>query len=112
MSDFRRKLFEWLDPDWLEEAGRFPVPGRHHGDLGHGGNDHDGDGGGHDSGDYDHDGGGDHGGCLGDQDGGDHEHGNGLGNHDGECVKDDNEVDEDSHLHCAPRCGWWGGKPQ
>ena len=79
MSDFRRKLFEWLDPDWLEEAGLFPVPGHHHGHLDHGS---------------------------------DHEHDNGLGNHDGECVKDDNEVDEDSHLHCAPRCGWWGGKPQ
>ena len=37
MSDLRRKLFEWLDPDWLEEAGRFPVPGG-----GHRG-DHDGD---------------------------------------------------------------------
>ena len=32
MSDFRRKLFEWLEPDWLEEAGRFPVPD-HHGDV-------------------------------------------------------------------------------
>ena len=42
MSDLRRKLFEWLDPDWLEEAGRFPVPGGGHRDHGgdHGG-DHD-----------------------------------------------------------------------
>ena len=39
MSDFRRKLFEWLDPDWLEEAGRFPVPGHGGGDRGHGGGD-------------------------------------------------------------------------
>ena len=81
MSDFRRKLFEWLDPDWLEEAGRFPVPGHHHADLDH----------------VDHDGGG-------------RDHAN--GNHDGDRVENDNEVDEDSHLHCAPRCGWRGGKPQ
>ena len=32
MSDLRRKLFEWLDPDWLEEAGRFPVPDHRGGD--------------------------------------------------------------------------------
>ena len=44
MSDLRRKLFEWLDPDWLEEAGRFPVPGGGHGGD-HRGN-HDGDNGG------------------------------------------------------------------
>ena len=53
MSDLRRKLFEWLDPDWLEEAGRFPVPGVVYCD--HGG-DHGGD---HDRDHGDH--GGDHG---------------------------------------------------
>ena len=50
MSDFRRKLFEWLDPDWLEEAGRFPVPG-------YPGHDRDRDAHGeHDGGDCVHDG--------------------------------------------------------
>ena len=57
MSDLRRKLFEWLDPDWLEEAGRFPVPGDDHG--GHGGG-------------RDGDHGGDHGGVNGRDHGGDH----------------------------------------
>ena len=65
MSDFRRKLFEWLEPDWLEEAGRFPVPG---------------------------------------QGGGDRDHEDGDGGDDGR--------DEDSHLHCALKCGWLGGKPR
>ena len=51
MSDFRRKLFEWLEPDWLEEAGRFPVPD-HHSD-GDGSGDHD--DGDHDGGDHDPD---------------------------------------------------------
>ena len=95
MSDFRRKLFEWLDPDWLEEAGRFPVPG-------HGGDDRD-----HDDGDHDH-----HGAGHGD-------HGAGHGDHDRVImvmvtvlVEDDKKVDEDSYLHCALRCGWLGGKPQ
>ena len=53
MSDLRRKLFEWLDPDWLEEAGRFPVPGGGH--NGHGGDHggyHDGYNGGDHGGDY------------------------------------------------------------
>ena len=85
MSDFRRKLFEWLDPDWLEEAGRFPVPG-------HGGAHRD-----HDGGDRD-----DHG----DGDGGDRDL------DDGDRVEDDKKVDEVNYLHCALRCGWLGGKPQ
>ena len=68
MSDFRRKLFEWLEPDWLEEAGRFPVPGQ-------GGRDRD------------------------------HEDG------DGELHGGDDDRDEDSHLHCALKYGWLGGKP-
>lgn len=93
MSDFRRKLFEWLDPDWLEEAGRFPVPG-------HGGDDRV-----HDGGDHDHHGAGH----------GDH----GAGDHDRVImvmvtvlVEDDKKVDEVNYLHCALRCGWLGGKPQ